>query len=443
MEAREDSMRLQGVSWLDSTRRALQLPIRTFTTACVYYHKFRLAHPTAEFNWADAAAASLLTSCKVEDTLKKSRDILAMAYNLKAGALEQLGSDDALFEAPSRVVIGLERLVLESGGFDFRSRYPHQLLVKLSRDLVHNGASIDEAQKVGRLAYTILTDLHRTFAPLKQTSATMSMAALELAARLLGATSDEKISVRDAVHAFDLRRWSTTREEMMETMLDSLDLYTHHGTSSILGQKYSLDDFLRVRLQLNKECSEQGIARYTAAPEPAADRPVRNSTALSVANGHPTPVSPPQTEAQQVAAANHGTPKEETLRFMLNPQLASDEKQEVQRYFVEEWEEYEEEIEVPNPSSAVRPTSRSPAHSTNSRTHLGERRDAESVRRPGALREERERERERLYERERELDRQRARFRERERERDRQYDDRRYEDRRYDRRYDDRRGTRY
>ena len=44
-EAREDSMRLQGCAWIDNVRRALQLPIRTYTTACMYYHKFRLAHP--------------------------------------------------------------------------------------------------------------------------------------------------------------------------------------------------------------------------------------------------------------------------------------------------------------------------------------------------------------------------------------------------------------
>jgi CTD kinase subunit beta len=93
-DAKEDSVRLQGVAWLDQVRRALQLPVRTFDTAAVYYHKFRLLHPDGEYNWSDASAAALFLACKSEDTLKKSRDILCASYNLKAGPGESLSSDD-------------------------------------------------------------------------------------------------------------------------------------------------------------------------------------------------------------------------------------------------------------------------------------------------------------------------------------------------------------
>ena len=64
-EQKEDSIRLQGVAWIDSVRKALHLcvvlgfnilrivltknrPMRTFNTACVYYHKFRLVHPDGQ-----------------------------------------------------------------------------------------------------------------------------------------------------------------------------------------------------------------------------------------------------------------------------------------------------------------------------------------------------------------------------------------------------------
>ena len=68
---REDSNRLQGVTWIDNVRKALQLyeffvdtpsrnllltirdrPVRTFNTACIYYHKFRLVHSEQEYNYA-------------------------------------------------------------------------------------------------------------------------------------------------------------------------------------------------------------------------------------------------------------------------------------------------------------------------------------------------------------------------------------------------------
>ena len=458
-EAREDSMRLQGCTWLDNVRRALQLPIRTYTTACVYYHKFRLAHPGTltgmEYGnaWADACAASLLTSCKVEDTLKKSRDILAAAYNLKASTHDQLGSDDAMFEAPSRAVIGLERMVLEAGGFDFRSKYPHRLLVKMTKTIT--AGEPGEREKVSKVAWSILTDLHRTFAPLKQTSATMALASLELAAHLVASSSPNNASaIRDEIQQYDVQTWSTSREEIMETLLDALDLYTQHTSNTILGTKYSLEDFLSIRLAFNKECNESHIQRYTTAPP--SDRQANGST-LRVSNGHPTPVSPPQPGAQpqgqqQASIGPQATPEGGgTIRFLLNPRLAADEKTEVQKYFVEEWEEYEEEIEIPLP----RPPSRERERPSGDRPQDGSRaeRSERNPRDAPGGRSDRDRERERLREREREIEHERARIREREREkerererarerdRDRRYDDRRYDDR--DRRYDDRRDRRY
>lgn len=93
-DAKEDAARLQGVAYIDQVRRALQLPVRTFNTAVIYYHKFRLLHADHEYNYADAAAAALFTACKIEDTLKKSREILAAYWNLKVGVGEQLSSDE-------------------------------------------------------------------------------------------------------------------------------------------------------------------------------------------------------------------------------------------------------------------------------------------------------------------------------------------------------------
>lgn len=356
-EAREDSIRLQGCRWIDDVRRQMQLPIRTFTTACTYYHKFRLAHPQhvagMEYGnaWADACAASLLTACKVEDTLKKSKDILAAAHNLRAATTggEQVGTDDAMFEAPSRVVIGLERLVLEAGSFDFRSKYPHELMVKIAKTLEGDA---EEKRAITGLAWSVLTDLHRTFAPLKQTSASLAVASLELAAHLYAAgTPNDSSAVRDSFADFNFEKHSTSREEVMETILDALDLYTHHTLQTLLGSKYSLDDYLRIRLAFNKECTENTLPRFTLA-SPRENEQEPNGNTLRVQNGHPTPVSPPQPDTQtqtQPQPTAQPTAEGGTLRFMLNPQLAADEKTEVQKYFVEEWEEYEEEIEVPLP----------------------------------------------------------------------------------------------
>lgn len=71
-------------------------PVRTFCTAATYYHKFRLIHKDNEYHYYDAAAGALLTACKIEDTLKKSKEILCAAHNLKVLPSEQLSSDDSV-----------------------------------------------------------------------------------------------------------------------------------------------------------------------------------------------------------------------------------------------------------------------------------------------------------------------------------------------------------
>jgi CTD kinase subunit beta len=71
-------------------------PVRTYDTACVYYHKFRLVHKDNEYNYPDAAAAALLTACKIEDTLKKSKEILCAAHNLRVSPSDHLSSDDVV-----------------------------------------------------------------------------------------------------------------------------------------------------------------------------------------------------------------------------------------------------------------------------------------------------------------------------------------------------------
>lgn len=44
----------------------------------------------------DAAAAALFTACKIEDTLKKSRDIICAAHNLRLPVNEHLSPDDSV-----------------------------------------------------------------------------------------------------------------------------------------------------------------------------------------------------------------------------------------------------------------------------------------------------------------------------------------------------------
>lgn len=108
-----------------------------------------------------------------------------------------------LFENHSKTIIGLERLMLEASGFDFRNRYPQVLALSIAK--LYNA----EKNTVGNTAYNISLDMYRTYAPLKQTTATMAFACVELAGYIhespIESTEDGKYD----------KRWSITREEVM------------------------------------------------------------------------------------------------------------------------------------------------------------------------------------------------------------------------------------
>lgn len=108
-----------------------------------------------------------------------------------------------MFEQHSKSIIGLERLMLEASGFDFRNRYPQKLLLKLARHY-----SVDRAT-VGKTAYNMSLDLYRTLAPLKQTAATMAVSCVELAGRLW----DQNVHQLEAQNGY--QDFRITRTEVM------------------------------------------------------------------------------------------------------------------------------------------------------------------------------------------------------------------------------------
>ena len=114
-----------------------------------------------------------------------------------------------VFDNHSKTIIGLERLMLEAAGFDFRNRYPQKLLMKIAKLCEFN----DET--VARTAYKMCLDLYRTFAPLKQTASTMALACVELAARLHGSLVDRDLSEK----GIDYQKWHTTRAEVMGKLI--------------------------------------------------------------------------------------------------------------------------------------------------------------------------------------------------------------------------------
>lgn len=251
------------------------------------------------------------------------------------------------FDASSKAVIGLERLMLEASGFDFRVRYPHKHLMKFTK-----AAGVEK--EVAQVAYEIMIDLYRTFAPLKQNCASMSLACIELATLVL----DMPQSATPV--AYD--KFSISRAEVMETMLDLLDLYTHFQKSSIIGPLHDINKFIQIRIKLNQETEQDpSLLRYTEHHEPPRINGFRSSIKTPKTPITPASPSDARTNGKDIQSPATLSPRsagsgrrgigargqEGTIRFMLDAEQAKQEKQTVSEYFKVEYEEYEVEVEEP------------------------------------------------------------------------------------------------
>ena len=102
--------------------------------------------------------------------------------------------------------------MLEASGFDFRNRYPQNLVLKMAK---HYRVDRDT---VGKTAYNICLDVYRTFAPLKQTTATMAVSCVELSGRIC----EQPIS--DLETGKDYKRWKISRFEVMGMFAQEIPL---------------------------------------------------------------------------------------------------------------------------------------------------------------------------------------------------------------------------
>ncbi|KAI3332438.1 cyclin-like protein [Xylariaceae sp. AK1471] len=327
--AREDAARLQGVQLIDDVRNALQLPITTYIAACGYYHRFRLNFPGNEYPWSDAALTCLFVACKSEDTLKKSREILCANHNLK-NPDRITTPDDKIFDQSSKMVIGLERQVIETLRFDFQVRNPIKILAKIVKAVIRSG---DDASNFFVLAFKVGTDMYKTFAPLKHTTFTCAFAVARLTAMVTG-------QFKDTLAKLNPTDYYTCKEWVAEVTLDVLDLYTDHHRSTLLGQEIDPQVFIDAKIKVNQQMEMAGIPRYQnfcGECERDGVPPSPSST------GSPkSPVSPAGTNStiKRGSKGNEGT-----IRFLFDTGEARQEKAIYEDQTKDEWEEWEEEVE--------------------------------------------------------------------------------------------------
>ena len=149
-----------------------------------------------------------------------------------------------------------------------------------------------------------------------------------------------------------------SNQSTIETMLDLLDLYTHHRGSTAVGPEHALEQFINVRITLNQEASTQEFPRFTETPfKNAKPNGVKATNGATKHKNKKSVLSPRDDPIQSIRSPQevvpvNGTPsngkpglRDGTVRFMLDPERVRYEKHAVAEFFKEEEEEYEVEVE--------------------------------------------------------------------------------------------------
>ncbi|KAI1115383.1 hypothetical protein F5Y14DRAFT_440672 [Nemania sp. NC0429] len=330
--SRDEAARLQGVQLIEDVRNVLQLPIITYIAACGYYHRFRLEIDPKTYQWHDAALACLFVACKSEDTLKKSRDILCANHNIK-NPDRITTPDDKLFDQGSKMLIGLERQVIETLRFDFQVRNPFKMLAKIVKVVLGpDGDGCDFFVE----SFKVAIDMYKTFAPLKHTTFTCAFTIARLTALMTG--MHQKIFAN-----LDPTEYYTCEDWVAEVMLDVLDLYTDHARSTLLGQEINPQAFIDAKIKVNQQLEKAQTPRYqnfcTQCEREGFTSPCSTDSATS-------PASPAGTNS----TIKHG-PRgvDGTYRFLFDADEVRREKAAYAEYTKDEWEEWKEEVEEPVP----------------------------------------------------------------------------------------------
>lgn len=171
--------------------------------------------------------------------------------------MEPLSVDSPALQAGSERVLGLERILLECNCFDFRTRSPAALVVKVCRRL-------GLARESAFLAMEVLLDVYRTHAPLRCAPQGVALAAVMLAEKGMG---------RD-VQVQDYSVYETSRTEVCVVMNELLDLWVEPDGETECGGRFSVERLVELRLEIQDAVGEgtngvngEGVEEIEVRPE--------------------------------------------------------------------------------------------------------------------------------------------------------------------------------
>ncbi|GMM32912.1 Ctk2 protein [Saccharomycopsis crataegensis] len=222
------------LSFLLSLTRLLKFPSRTLESAMLYYQRYYLFNHFSTSSNIDVAIAALFIASKNEDTIKKLRDIIAIANPLRNAP----NTNEAI-EENKKVILNFEKKMLETISFDFRTYHIDELLIRIAKDLK---LSVD----LTYLAYMIAFDSFQTEVSLKTPQHATAIACIIIAA---------KFREENSVFPLNSAKYKCDRALVNEALFEILELYINNYNYGSLADMYPNDkeSFIKIRINIKNE----------------------------------------------------------------------------------------------------------------------------------------------------------------------------------------------
>lgn len=184
-KAQETEYRVDGAKFIQRLgSQELDLHHCTVATGAVFFHRFYMFHSFKMFPVYPLAATCLFLAGKVEETPKKSNDIIKFSKAiLSEQDFAQFGTD------PKEELLTLERILLQTLRFDLEVEHPYDHLIRYVKQFtVVRAGQKDESirREILQSAWTFLNDSCCTTVCLQYEPEIVAIAMLLLACKTGG-----------------------------------------------------------------------------------------------------------------------------------------------------------------------------------------------------------------------------------------------------------------
>ncbi|KAI8089340.1 cyclin-like protein [Halteromyces radiatus] len=229
--------------FIQQVGKRLGFPQTTISTSQALYHRFYLYHSIRNFQPLDLCITCLFVGSKIEETIKRLKDIYIVAHSVRHPKSQELEPDE-IPEDRIRRINEYEKLLLETLCFNFQIKHPYEYIVKFARH-IQELQGLDGKQ-LAKKAYSLAVDSYRMTLCLEYPAHTIAAGCIYLASKLWQ-QEDSKFGGLDKNESWE-KRFLSRLEDVKDVGRKILDYYISKPNEFGPSIQY-----MQIKIQLNEE----------------------------------------------------------------------------------------------------------------------------------------------------------------------------------------------